>query len=66
MDRSRLAQLWNVAQPHTMAGTAGESGTGLGLLLCRDFVEKHGGAIRAESEPGKGSTFRFSLPDSGN
>ncbi|MGD9556909.1 MAG: PAS domain S-box protein [Mangrovibacterium sp.] len=62
MDRSRLAQLWNVAQPHTMAGTAGESGTGLGLLLCRDFVEKHGGAIRAESEPGKGSTFRFSLP----
>jgi PAS domain S-box-containing protein len=62
MDRSRLAQLWEMTQPYTTAGTAGESGTGLGLLLCRDFVEKHGGAIRAESEPGKGSTFRFSLP----
>lgn len=44
------------------AGTAGEEGTGLGLILCREFIEKHGGQIWAESEEGLGSTFKFTLP----
>lgn len=43
-------------------GTKGEKGTGLGLVLCKEFVEKHGGNIRAEKNPGQGSKFIFTLP----
>ncbi|MBD3241152.1 MAG: PAS domain-containing protein [Chitinivibrionales bacterium] len=61
MSQEVLSDLFT-ADVRSRRGTRRETGTGLGLLLCKEFVEKNGGRIWAESEPGKGSTFSFTLP----
>ena len=47
---------------YTTKGTAGEAGTGLGLMLCKEFIARNGGTLRIDSLSGKGSTFTFTVP----
>ncbi len=62
MTESAMQKLFRIDMHHSTTGTGNERGTGLGLLLCKEFVEKHGGKIDVESEMGDGSTFKFTIP----
>jgi len=57
-----LEKIFHIDSNRSTPDTNGEKGTGLGLILCNEFIEKHGGKIGVESKPGKGSKFHFTLP----
>ena len=62
MSEETMTKLFRIDASLSIRGTDNEKGTGLGLFLCKEFVEKHRGKIWVESEEGKGSTFKFLLP----
>lgn len=62
MSRSKIQRLLQLSATDSSRGTEKEKGTGLGLLISKDFIEKNKGVLDIESEPGKGSTFSFTIP----
>lgn len=62
MNKDTLDKLFRIEESIKSFGTAGETGTGLGLILCKEFIELHNGKIWAETSPDNGSTFFFTLP----
>lgn len=65
MNKETVDKLFRIDQSVTTEGTTGEKGTGLGLILCKEFAEKLGGNIWVESEVGSGTTFYFTVPNIG-
>ncbi|MBT3382980.1 MAG: hybrid sensor histidine kinase/response regulator [Prolixibacteraceae bacterium] len=64
MDQKTVEKLFILTEKVQRSGTNNEQGTGLGLILCKEFIEKNGGEIFVESEPNKGSKFFFTIPKS--
>lgn len=62
MTKNQTDNLFQVNKNIYTAGTDGEKGSGLGLILCKEFIEEYNGTISVESAPGKGSTFSFTVP----
>lgn len=62
IDKEDQDKLFRIETSFTSKGTADEKGTGLGLILCKEFVEKNGGKIWVESNKEGGTTFKFTLP----
>jgi signal transduction histidine kinase len=62
MDNATIQRLFRLDEGFSTAGTSGEAGTGLGLILCKEFIERNNGILTIESVPHKGSNFMFTVP----
>lgn len=62
MTKAEIKKLFDIVMKSGKPGTAGEKGAGLGVILCKDFVEISDGKTWMNSKPGKGSEFCFTLP----
>jgi signal transduction histidine kinase len=62
ISKQHLPELFRIDAHYTRSGTANERGTGLGLILCKEFIERNNGTIWIESDIGKGTTVNFTLP----
>ncbi len=65
IEEDKISTLFEISKNRSTTGTAGEVGTGLGLILTREFIEKNNGSISVTSELGKGTTFYINLPKEG-
>ena len=63
ISKEKAETLFRIENSLSLPGTEKEQGTGLGLKLCKEFTDKMGGRIWVESQPGKGSDFKFTIPD---
>ena len=64
ISKNNITKLFRIDISYKSPGTSNEQGTGLGLILCKAFIEKNGGKIWAESEEGNGTTLYFTIPKS--
>jgi signal transduction histidine kinase len=62
INAEQLSQLFNIEHTKSMPGTENETGSGLGLILCKELIEKQGGSISVQSELGVGSSFAITIP----
>ncbi len=62
ISEDHVKKIFRIDQKYKTPGTAGETGTGLGLVLCQEFVEKNGGKIWCQTRKGSGSSFHFTIP----
>lgn len=65
MNKEQIENLFTLEENRSTQGTSGETGTGLGVIICKEFVERNKGDIRVSSKEGKGATFVITLPSAG-
>ena len=63
MSEANLKKLFKIEEAYSTEGTNNEKGTGLGLILCKEFIKNHKGEIAAKSKLGKGTTFNITIPN---